>query len=80
MSTSPAYADWYHDPELFDWLFGILVKHPRPAGRYLTSLASSAKHASSDEYSRLRAVLLEEKAEHPEFRRPPLNSSSSKPA
>jgi hypothetical protein len=78
MSTSP--RDWFADGELFDWLLGIQLRHPRWPGKFLNAIGSAARQASPAQYAIIRPALLELKREHPEFSRPPIEPTKSKPA
>ncbi len=57
-----------NDPELTDWLFGILHHRPTRPGSFLERLALAASTADYENYALLRPVLLKLKNKYPEYR------------
>jgi hypothetical protein len=55
------------DPELTDWLFGVLENRPVGAGAFVHRLAEAAACADWENYPLLRPVLLQMKAKYPRY-------------
>jgi hypothetical protein len=77
--SDPPHENWSYDPDLAEWLLGVHLKQPRWAGRFLTSVASAARHADAIEYAIIRPLLLELKQRHPQYRATIAAPNSSKP-
>jgi hypothetical protein len=58
------------DPELLEWVFGVLNGVPTPAGDFLRSIAEAARRADEENYPLLRPALLELKKKFPKYRDP----------
>ena len=57
MSTSLTDGIWADDPDLVDWIVGVVLKRPKFAGRFITSLCAAARHADQFEYAVMRPIL-----------------------
>lgn len=67
MSAHQSASHWSEDPDLAEWLFGVMLHRPVRAGRFLTSIAASAKHADWSNYQLMRPLLLELREKYPKF-------------
>ena len=57
----------HEDPELLDWLHGIINNTPTRPGDFLRSLAEAALRADWQNYPLMRPFLLEMKEKYPQY-------------
>jgi len=56
-----------HEPEIENWIYGIIDKMPYKAGGFLSTFAEAVIRADADNYEILKPAIEQLKAKYPKY-------------